>query len=196
MSRVATVNRKTRETDISISLDLDKAQSGVIDSGNGFFDHMLTAFSAHARIHLQLHCKGDIHVDFHHSAEDIGIVLGQALAKALGDKKGISRFASSYVPMDEALARCCLDISGRSFLSYNATFTDRDVGGFTVDLAEDFFKAFSDHAALTLHIDLLRCRNAHHGLEAIFKACGRALSDAVKADQRWADQPPSTKGIL
>jgi imidazoleglycerol-phosphate dehydratase len=194
--RKATIKRKTNETDISLTLAVDGTGVSTIDSGNGFLDHMLTLFSRHGLFDLTLTCQGDTHVDFHHSAEDIGICLGDAFTKALGDCKGIIRYGTRYCPMDESLARVCLDIAGRPNLVYSVALTDRVINDFECDLAEDFFKAFTDHARTTLHIDLLRGRNSHHSLEAVFKAFGKALSEACAINTRAANSLPSTKGVL
>lgn len=196
MSRTAAINRKTNETEITVELDLDGSGKSEIDSGNGFLDHMLTLFSRHGLFDLKVHCKGDIEVDFHHSVEDIGICMGMALQKALGDCKGIKRYAFSYIPMDESLARVCLDIAGRSNLIYEVSLNDRQIGNFDCDLIEDFFKAFTDHSRCTIHVDLLRGRNSHHAIEAIFKAFGHALSQACSINPRAANRLPSTKGVL
>ncbi|MCL2218680.1 MAG: imidazoleglycerol-phosphate dehydratase HisB [Chitinispirillia bacterium] len=196
--RKAGVARATKETDIAIDLVIDGGASAEnnIQSGDGFMDHMLTLFARHGLFGLNVACKGDTHVDFHHSAEDIGICLGQAFRKALGDLKGIRRYGSAYVPMDESLARVCLDISGRPNLIYSVPLTDRKVNNFECDLAEDFFKAFCDHCGATVHIDLLRGRNSHHSLEAVFKAFARALCEACEINERAADSLPSTKGLI
>ena len=194
--RQTTVTRTTSETDIKLSFAIDGSGTSKINSGNGFFDHMLTLFARHGLFDLKLTCKGDIHVDFHHSAEDIGICLGDALVQALGDCTGIIRYGTKYCPMDESLARVCCDISGRPNLVYNVALVDRTINDFDCDLAEDFFKAFTDHARATLHIDLLRGRNSHHSLEAVFKAFGKALSEACMINIRAADTLPSTKGVL
>jgi imidazoleglycerol-phosphate dehydratase len=196
MKRKATINRKTRETDIRCDLVVEGAGKATIASGNGFMDHMLTLFASHGRFDLCVACTGDTDVDFHHSAEDIGICLGQAVHKALGDHRGIMRFGTSYVPMDESLARVCLDISGRPNLVYNVTLATANVKDFECDLAQDFFKAFSDHASITMHIDLLRGRNSHHSLEAVFKAFSRALSAACAINPKASSEVPSSKGML
>lgn len=194
--RVSVIERTTKETSIKIRLCIDGQGNSEIASGNGFMDHMLTLFARHGLFDLSLECKGDTHVDFHHSAEDIGICLGKAFADALGDCKGISRYGTMYLPMDESLARVCLDIAGRPNLVYNVTLTDRTIKDFECDLVEDFFKAFTDNAKITMHIDLLRGRNSHHSIEAIFKSFGRALSCACAVNARASDQIPSTKGVL
>ncbi|GBU23194.1 imidazoleglycerol-phosphate dehydratase [Fibrobacteres bacterium R8-0-B4] len=198
--RTASISRTTKETDIRLNLTLDGGSNGnsQIQSGDGFMDHMLALFARHGLFALTVDCKGDTHVDFHHSAEDIGICLGQAVKQALGDCRGIRRYGTTYVPMDESLARVCLDIAGRPNLVYNVQLTDRRINNFDCDLAEDFFKAFCDHSGATLHIDLIRGRNSHHSLEAVFKAFGRALSEACEADSRAgaAGAVPSSKGII
>ena len=194
--RESSVTRTTSETDISLRLVIDGTGTSEVRSGSGFFDHMLTLFSRHGLFDLTLTCKGDTHVDFHHSAEDIGICLGQAFSKALGDCKGISRYGTRYCPMDESLARVCLDIAGRSNLVYSVNLTDRTINDFECDLVEDFFKAFTDHGRITMHIDLLRGRNSHHSIEAIFKAFGKAMAEACSINPRAADVLPSTKGML
>jgi imidazoleglycerol-phosphate dehydratase len=196
MTRSAVISRKTKETAIELALTIEGKGDSSVKSGNGFFDHMLTLWAKHGLFNLTLSCKGDTEVDFHHSAEDIGICLGTALAQALGDCTGITRYATVYVPMDESLGRVCLDIAGRPNLVYEVPFTDRTINGFECDLAEDFFKAFSDHAKVTMHIDLLRGRNSHHSLEAIFKAFGRALSQACAINPKAPQSLPSTKGTL
>ena len=193
--RKALVDRKTRETEIRLSLDLDGEGRSRIKTGIGFFDHMLTALATHARFDLDLRCKGDLHVDAHHSVEDVGIVLGQALMKALGDKKGIVRFGHAYVPLDEALSRCVIDLSGRPYLRYDVPFKARHVGTMPTELFEDFFWALADHGRLNIHIEAIRGRNAHHIAETLFKACARALSMAVARDPRVRGVP-STKGSL
>lgn len=196
MSRKATITRKTNETDISLELEIDGRGESQIQSGNGFMDHMLTLFAKHGLFDLNLTCKGDTHVDFHHSAEDIGICLGMALAEALGDCRGIVRYGTSYVPMDESLARVCLDIAGRQNLVYEVSLVDRKINTFECDLVEDFFKAFTDHSRVTLHVDLIRGRNSHHSLEAVFKAFAKALSQACSIDAKANDSLPTTKGVL
>lgn len=194
--REATITRKTSETDISLHLVVDGTGESSISSGNGFLDHMLTLFSRHGLFDLKLSCRGDTHVDFHHSAEDIGICLGQAFSKALVDCRGIVRYGTCHCPMDESLARVCLDIAGRSNLIYEVPLTDRIINDFECDLAEDFFKSFTDHARVTMHIDLLRGRNSHHSLEAVFKAFAKALAEACSINNRASDALPSTKGVL
>jgi imidazoleglycerol-phosphate dehydratase len=197
--RKSTIARTTKETDIRLALEIDGDGSDCsekIKSGDGFMDHMLTLFARHGLFGLSVDCKGDTHVDFHHSAEDIGICLGMAFRQALGDFKGIKRYGTAFAPMDESLARVCLDISGRPNLIYSVPLTDRKINNFECDLAEDFFKAFCDHSGATIHVDLIRGRNSHHSLEAIFKAFARALSDACTINERAADLVPSTKGVI
>jgi imidazoleglycerol-phosphate dehydratase len=193
--RQGSVERKTRETDIRLRLDLDGEGKSRISTGIGFFDHMLTAFATHGRFDLDLRCKGDLHVDAHHSVEDVGIALGQALRTALGDKKGIVRFGHAYVPLDEALSRCVIDLSGRPYLHYGVTFKARQIGAMPTELFEDFFWAMADHARLSIHLEAIRGRNAHHIAETLFKSASRALSMAVALDPR-VKGIPSTKGSL
>jgi imidazoleglycerol-phosphate dehydratase len=196
MQREAIIKRKTRETDVSCEIDIDGKGESEIKSGNAFLDHMLTLFAAHGLFDCRIFCKGDIEVDMHHSVEDIGICLGEALLKACGDKKGINRYGSAYVPMDESLARVCCDFCGRPNLSYNVKLSSSRVNKFECELVEDFFKAFTDHARMTLHVDLIRGRNSHHSLEAIFKAFGRALSEACGLNPKAINAIPSSKGVL
>ncbi|HEY2942289.1 MAG TPA: imidazoleglycerol-phosphate dehydratase HisB [Vicinamibacteria bacterium] len=193
--RRAAVERKTRETDIRLRLDLDGEGKSRIATGIGFFDHMLTAFTTHGRFDVELRCKGDLHVDAHHSVEDVGIALGQALREALGDKKGIVRFGHAYVPLDEALSRCVIDLSGRPYLHYDVTFKARQIGEMPTELFEDFFWALADHGRLNIHLEAIRGRNAHHIAETLFKSASRALSMAVARDPR-VKGVPSTKGSL
>jgi imidazoleglycerol-phosphate dehydratase len=193
--RRGSVDRKTRETDIRLRLDLDGEGKSRIATGIGFFDHMLTAFSTHGRFDVELRCKGDLHVDAHHSVEDVGIALGQALRAALGDKKGIVRFGHAYVPLDEALSRCVIDLSGRPYLHYDVTFKARQIGEMPTELFEDFFWALADHGRLNIHLEAIRGRNAHHIAETLFKSASRALSMAVALDPRVRGVP-STKGSL
>jgi imidazoleglycerol-phosphate dehydratase len=193
--RTATIERNTKETKIRLKLDLDGEGRSEISTGIGFLDHMLTALSTHARFDLEVQCRGDLHVDAHHSVEDVGIVLGQALKEALGDKRGIVRFGHAYVPLDEALARCVVDLSGRPWLHFDAPFKARSVGTMPTELFEDFFWALADHGRLNLHLEILRGRNAHHMAETLFKSTARALSMAVALDPRVKDVP-STKGSL
>jgi imidazoleglycerol-phosphate dehydratase len=194
-NRQSTVERKTKETDIRLRLDLDGEGRSEIATGIGFLDHMLTALATHARFDLEVQCRGDLHVDAHHSVEDIGICLGQALKEALGDKKGIVRFGHAYVPLDEALARCVVDLSGRPWLHFDAAFKARQVGTLATELFEDFFWALADHGRLNLHLEIIRGRNAHHMAETLFKSTARALSMAVALDPR-VKGVPSTKGSL
>lgn len=196
MARTADCERKTNETDVKITLNVDGSGKSVVASGNGFFDHILSLFAKHGLFDLNLKCLGDIEVDFHHSAEDIGITLGTAFKKALDDKKGIVRYGASYIPMDETLVRAVIDLSGRSNLIYEENLRDRVVNNFEVDLVFDFLKGFCDSFGATLHIDILRSRNSHHAIEAIFKSFGRALREAVSIDERAKNEIPSTKGIL
>jgi imidazoleglycerol-phosphate dehydratase len=196
MARTAVFERKTNETDVKISVNIDGKGDSVIASGNGFFDHMISLFAKHGFFDLDLKCLGDIEVDFHHSAEDIGITLGTAFKNALGEKKGIARYGSAYIPMDETLVRTVIDISGRSNLVYEENLRDRTVNSFEVDLVYDFFKGFCDSFGATLHIDIIRSRNSHHAVEAIFKAFGRSLMEAAAVDERVKNTILSTKGIL
>jgi imidazoleglycerol-phosphate dehydratase len=196
MARKALIKRKTRETDISCELGIDGAGVSSIKSGNAFMDHMLTLFAKHGLFDCAITCAGDTDVDFHHSAEDIGICMGQALRQALANHAGIVRFGTSYVPMDESLARVCIDLSGRPNLVYNVELSTTNVNDFECDLAHDFFKAFIDHGMFTLHIDLLRGRNSHHSLEAVFKAFGRALSQACAINPKASSDIPSSKGTI
>jgi len=194
-ARRARVERKTRETDIHLALDLDGAGRASVSTGIGFLDHMLMAFATHGRFDLEVRCRGDLHVDAHHTVEDVGIALGQALRQALGDKRGVVRFGHAYVPLDEALSRCVVDLSGRPWLHFDVTFKARQVGTMPTELFEDFFWALADHGRLNVHLDTLRGRNAHHIAETLFKASARALSMAVARDPRVKDVP-STKGTL
>lgn len=191
--RTAKIERKTKETDIKLSVDLDGKRQVSIDSGIGFFDHMLTALAVHSGVDMTVVCKGDLNVDGHHSVEDIGICLGKAFAEALGDKSGIARYGSAYVPMDEALAFCSLDISGRAFLVFNASFSDDRIGEFDTCLAEEFFRAFAFNAGITLHIRQEYGKNDHHICEAIFKAVAHALKQALASNGGGV---LSTKGVL
>jgi len=194
-ARKAVVKRKTRETDIELSLGLDGGGRSKIATGIGFLDHMLTSFATHGRFDLEVKCKGDLHVDAHHSVEDVGIALGQALKQALGDKAGIVRFGHAYCPLDEALSRCVIDLSGRPWLTFAVTFKAQRVGDMPTELFEDFFWALADHARLNVHLDLIRGRNGHHIAETLFKASSRALAMAVALDPR-VKGVPSTKGSL
>ncbi len=194
--RTATCNRKTAETDVSLSLNLDGTGKSEIKSGVGFLDHMLTLFARHARMDLALTCAGDTNVDDHHSVEDIAIALGEALKSALGDKRGIVRYGSELLPMDEALVLCAIDLSGRSCLRYSANIPSQKIGSFDAELVQEFFTALTRTAGITLHIKQLDGENSHHIVEAMFKALGRALKQAVAIDPAFADEIPSTKGVL
>jgi imidazoleglycerol-phosphate dehydratase len=194
-ARTATIARKTAETDIHLALNLDGEGRSSVSTGVGFFDHMLTALGKHGGFDLDVRCKGDLHVDAHHSVEDVGIALGQAVIRALGDKAGIVRFGHAYVPLDEALSRCVIDISGRPYLHFDATFKARQIGTMPTELFEDFFWALADHGRLSIHLENLRGRNGHHIAETLFKATARALSMAVARDPR-VKGIPSTKGTL
>lgn len=192
----AEVTRKTGETDIQLTLKLDGTGRSQIKSGCGFLDHMLTLFAKHGRFDLELTCKGDVEVDYHHSVEDIGICLGQAFREALGNGAGICRYGSMLLPMDEALVLCAVDISGRACLVYNAEIPTEKVGDFDTELVEEFLNAFVRQAAVTLHIKQLDGKNSHHIIEAIFKAMARAFAQAVSQDAARAGEIPSTKGVL
>ena len=194
--RTATVTRNTSETQITVSINLDGTGIGKFDTGVPFLDHMLDQISRHGLIDLDITCKGDLHIDAHHTVEDIGITLGQALKQAVGDKTGIRRYGHSYVPLDEALSRVVLDLSGRPGLTYNIEFTRAVIGTFDVDLFSEFFHGLVNHAMMTIHIDNLSGYNAHHQAESVFKAFGRALLIAVEFDERMAGKMPSTKGTL
>ena len=194
--RTAQVTRNTLETQIAVSLNLDGTGVSKLDTGVPFLDHMLDQIARHGLIDLDIQAKGDLHIDAHHTVEDTGITLGQAFAQALGDKKGIRRYGHAYVPLDEALSRVVIDLSGRAGLEYHVDFTRARIGEFDVDLFLEFFRGFINHAGVTLHIDNLRGINAHHQAETVFKAFGRALRMAVEADARMGDVLPSTKGAL
>ena len=194
--RSVEIKRTTKETDISLKLELDGSGKSVIDSGVGFMDHMLTLFAKHGRFDLELSCRGDIGVDDHHSVEDIGICLGEAMLKALGDKKGIRRYGDCILPMDEALILSAVDISGRPLLSYDAKIRAKKVGTFDTELAEEFWAAFARAAKLTLHIRQISGRNSHHIIEGQFKSVARSMRQAVSLDPELAGEIPSTKGML
>lgn len=194
--RTAEVTRNTSETRIRVSLNLDGTGQRNLNSGVPFLDHMLDQIARHGMIDLDIHCDGDTYIDDHHTVEDIGITLGQAVAKAIGDKAGICRYGHAYVPMDEALSRVAIDFSGRPGLFYFVNFTRARIGNFDVDLAREFFQGFSNHANATIHIDNLRGENAHHQCETIFKAFGRAIRMALEMDPRNENVIPSTKGVL
>jgi len=194
--RKARVERNTLETQITVSLNLDGSGKSGFDTGVPFLEHMMEQIARHGLIDLEVKAKGDLRIDDHHTVEDIGITLGQALAQAVGDKKGITRYGHSYVPLDEALSRVVIDLSGRPGLTMEVPYTRATVGGFDVDLFEEFFRGLVNHAMVTLHIDNLRGTNTHHQIETVFKAFGRALRMAVETDVRAADAMPSTKGSL
>ena len=191
--RTAEIKRKTKETDIEVFVKLDGEGRVNIDTGIGFFDHMLTALGVHAGMDLDVRCKGDLYVDGHHTVEDVGICIGKAIAEALGDKSGIARYGSAFVPMDEALSFCALDISGRPFLAFNAQFTDFRCGEFDTCLTEEFWRAFAMNSGITLHIREEYGKNDHHIIEAMFKAVAHALKDAMTVT---GGGPLSTKGVL
>ncbi len=196
VSRRAEVKRDTLETQIRVALNLDGTGQSAIQTGIGFFDHMLDQIARHGLIDLDVHAKGDLHIDGHHTVEDVGITMGQAFSQALGDKRGLVRYGHAYVPLDEALSRVVVDLSGRPGLEFHVPFTRAMIGGFDVDLAHEFFQGFVNHANVTLHVDNLRGVNAHHQAETVFKAFGRALRMATSRDPRGAGQMPSTKGLL
>ncbi|HZF23727.1 MAG TPA: imidazoleglycerol-phosphate dehydratase HisB [Burkholderiales bacterium] len=194
--RQAQVTRNTLETQISVKLNLDGSGKSKLATGIGFFDHMLDQVARHGMIDLEIEAKGDLHIDAHHTVEDVGITLGQAFAKAIGDKKGVRRYGHAYVPLDEALSRVVVDLSGRPGLEYAVDYARGLVGEFDIDLVHEFFQGFANHALVTLHIDNFKGRNAHHQAETIFKAFGRALRMASELDPRAAGALPSTKGSL
>jgi imidazoleglycerol-phosphate dehydratase len=194
--RKATVQRDTLETRIEVSLDLDGDGSARFDTGVPFLEHMLDQVARHGLIDIVVEAKGDLHIDAHHTVEDVGITLGQAFAKAVGDKKGIRRYGHAYVPLDEALSRVVIDFSGRAGLEYHVDFPRARIGEFDVDLLQEFMQGFVNHAHVTLHVDNLRGSNAHHIAETIFKALGRAMRMALEADERMQGKMPSTKGSL
>ena len=194
--RKAEITRTTNETEISVSVTLDGTGQHRMASGVGFFDHMLDQLARHALIDMSLSAKGDLHIDDHHTVEDCGIALGQALARALGDKRGIRRYGECSLPMDDAQVRCALDLSGRPFLVWNVPFPTPKIGTFDTELVREFFQALATHAGITLHVDLIHGINSHHIAEAVFKAVARALRVAVEADPRMAGSIPSTKGTL
>ena len=196
MARSASIERNTLETQIAVSIDLDGTGIARLDTGVPFLEHMLDQVARHGLVDLEILAKGDLHIDAHHTVEDLGITMGQALAKAVGDKKGLRRYGHAYVPLDEALSRVVLDLSGRPGLVYGVEFTRGMIGGFDVDLFHEFFQGFVNHAGVTLHVDNLRGTNAHHQAETIFKAFGRALRMAIEPDARLGDVIPSTKGSL
>ena len=194
--REVQIVRKTNETNIRLNLNLDGTGESNINSGVGFLDHMLTLFARHGRFDLHLSCDGDTYVDDHHTVEDIGIALGQAFTQALGDKRGIIRYGSFILPMDETLILCAVDISGRSYLNYDLHIPTQKVGTFDTELAEEFFLGFVRNASLTLHIKQLEGKNSHHIIEGTFKAFGRTMKQAVAIDDQFKDEIPSTKGVL
>jgi len=196
VARSASIERNTLETQIAVSIDLDGSGAARMDTGVPFLEHMLDQIARHGLIDLDIVAKGDLHIDAHHTVEDLGITLGQAFASAIGDKKGIRRYGHAYVPLDEALSRVVLDLSGRPGLVFAVDFTRGMIGGFDVDLFHEFFQGFVNHAGITLHIDNLRGSNAHHQAETVFKAFGRALRMAIEPDVRLGDVIPSTKGSL
>lgn len=194
--RTSTIKRKTAETDISVEINLDG--TGVYDNetGVGFFDHMLDQLARHALIDMKIRAKGDLHIDDHHTVEDTGIALGQALTQALGDKRGIRRYGACLLPMDDALVRTALDLSGRPYLIWNVDMPTAQIGTFDTELVREFFQAFATHGQITLHVDALHGLNSHHIAEAAFKSVARALREAVETDMRKSDDIPSTKGAL
>ncbi len=194
--REAHVTRKTLETDIDVALALDGTGTAELATGIAFLDHMLDQVARHGMLNLDIAARGDLHVDAHHTVEDVGITFGQALAQALGDKQGVRRYGHAYVPLDEALSRVVVDLSGRPGLEFHVDFTRPRIGEFDVDLVYEFFQGFVNHARITVHVDNLRGRNAHHQAETVFKAFGRALRMAVEADPRAGGVTPSTKGSL
>ena len=195
MGRRSEIERVTSETQVSVTLDLDERSGVRVETGIGFFDHMLNALARHGGLGLSLTCKGDLWIDAHHSMEDTGLALGQALREALGDKRGISRFGFFYAPLDESLARTVIDLSGRPHLSWRCAFPEAEAGGVSVRLHHEFFQALANAAGMTLHVDLLACEESHHGLEAIYKSFGRALRQAVSLTGA-AGEIPSTKGTV
>lgn len=194
--RESKIERKTFETDISLSLNIDGTGKSVINTGIGFLDHMLTLFAKHGRFDMEITCKGDTYVDFHHSAEDIGIVLGKAFREALGDMRGINRYADIMLPMDETLVLGAVDISGRSYLVFDVEFTSQKIGDFDTELVKEFFEAFASNAGITLHIKKIHGGNSHHIAEACFKAAARIMGKACEVDERFKNEIPSTKGVL
>ncbi|WP_306117210.1 MULTISPECIES: imidazoleglycerol-phosphate dehydratase HisB [unclassified Roseitalea] len=195
-ARSATINRKTNETDIAATVNLDGTGQGDIVTGIGFFDHMLDQLARHSLIDITVRANGDTHIDDHHTVEDTGIVLGKAIAGALGDRRGVTRYASLDLAMDEALTRAAVDVSGRPFLVWRVAFTAPKIGGFDTELVREFFQAFAQHAGITLHVENLYAANSHHIAETCFKAVARVLRTAVEIDPRRADAIPSTKGSL
>jgi imidazoleglycerol-phosphate dehydratase len=194
--RRATITRKTNETEISVSVGLDGAGTARVSTGIGFFDHMLEQVARHSGIDLEISAKGDLHIDMHHTVEDTGIALGQAIRQALGDRKGITRYADVHLPMDETLTRVAIDVSGRPFLVFKAEFTAPKIGEFDTELVREFFQAFAMNAGITLHVETLYGANSHHIAESCFKGLARALRVAIAIDARRKDEIPSTKGSL
>ena len=190
------VNRKTRETDIKVQLNLDGSGVCQIDTGIGFLNHMLELFASHGKFDLNILCVGDLQVDFHHTVEDIAISLGMAFKEALGDKRGIRRYGQRLLPMDEALVMCAVDIGGRAYLDYDVTSPSEKIGEFDAELVREFMSAFVREAGISLHIVMLKGKNSHHIIEAVFKAFARAISEGAAIDERFADEIPSTKGLL
>ena len=194
--RTAEIKRTTKETDINLSLNIDGKGQSQINTGCGFLDHMLTLFASHGRFDINLTCKGDVQVDYHHTAEDIGIVLGKAFAEAMGDKSGITRYGNFLLPMDEALIMTALDISGRAFLVHDLDIPSKKVGDFDTELCEEFWRAFAFNAQITLHIKQLSGSNSHHIIEGAFKSVARAMKQALTVDEKLCGEIPSTKGVL
>ena len=194
--RQATVKRKTKETDISVTVDLDGAGTARIATGVGFFDHMLDQLARHSLVDIAIAAKGDLHIDQHHTVEDVGIALGRALGQALGDRAGIARYADAHLPMDETLTRAAIDVSGRPYLVWKVEFSRPKIGDFDTELVPEFFQAFAQNAGITLHVETLYGRNNHHIAESCFKAVARALGAAVAIDPRQKGRVPSTKGSL
>ncbi|MCO6381396.1 imidazoleglycerol-phosphate dehydratase HisB [Oceanicola sp. 502str15] len=194
--RTASVTRETAETAITVEINLDGTGSYANSTGVGFFDHMLDQLARHALIDMKIEAKGDLHIDDHHTVEDVGITLGKALTEAMGDKRGITRYGSCLLAMDDALVRCALDLSGRPYLVWNVELPTAKIGTFDTELVREFFQAFSTHGGITLHVDALHGLNSHHIAEAAFKSVARALRDALEPDPRKADAIPSTKGTL
>lgn len=194
--RSASITRKTAETDITVMVDLDGTGSSDMATGIGFFDHMLDQLARHSLVDIKVKCDGDLHIDDHHSVEDVGIAIGQALSQAMGDKRGIQRYGQCALPMDDALVTCALDLSGRPWLGWNLTFPTQKIGTFDTELVREFFQALSTHGGITLHLDQVRGLNSHHVAEAAFKAVARSLRQALETDPRRSLQVPSTKGAL
>jgi imidazoleglycerol-phosphate dehydratase len=194
--RTAKITRKTTETDVQVSLHLDGSGRFSVATGVGFFDHMLEQLARHSLIDLDVKAKGDLHIDSHHTVEDTGIAIGQAIAKALGDRKGIRRYASALLPMDETLVRCAIDVSGRAYLIWNVEFPSGRIGEFDTELVGEWFRALAMNAGVTLHVERIRGENSHHIAEGCFKALARTLREAIEIDPRQSDRIPSTKGSL